>query len=490
MSNLLQILVSVLFLFFNSLISPVFLDTNTISNISSMDGWFKFTPVSAVHKGTLGRKKKPVSRLTTKMNHNTKKKGALLPIDQIDHCCKVHCFKQHTNMLQLQHLRNQYWDFTKDTARKQWFKELVLPGVPDDLDAELKQFTLLEVPVCYNYLRQLFGCSNNLLIGIKGTNWARGHISVEASRQSRIGFPFKNYEFTKREEIVLWLSYQKHFYELQPDRDEVLLPWSFKGEVYRQYVLNPKVGDNTVTEDRQACCMQYFLKVWKEDVPGLKCRRFHRFMICDTCAALNAKLLCRAIEGEARALYQRAKDKHIQQIKEDRYFYGMRIMEAKQFREDIWSMVIDGSDTSEWGIPHTAVRTHDSQKGKKMGCKVYGVIVHGHFAACYVLNSHLPGGTNVTIECLHRTFLKLRSQGKKFPKRLNIQLDNTSKDNKSRFVVAYLYMLVCCGCFDEIEGFFFKLVIRIAMQTNFFLDLLFISETKISGTLICSVTTS
>ena len=188
MSNLLPILVSVLFLFFNSLISPVFLDTNTISNISSMDGWFKFTPVSAVHKGTLGRKKKPVSRLTTKMNHNTKKKGALLPIDQIDHCCKVHCFKQHTNMLQLQHLRNQYWDFTKDTARKQWFKELVLPGVPDDLDAELKQFTLLEVPVCYNYLRQLFGCSNNLLIGIKGTNWARGHISVEVSRQSRIGF--------------------------------------------------------------------------------------------------------------------------------------------------------------------------------------------------------------------------------------------------------------------------------------------------------------
>ena len=166
-------------------------------------------------------------------------------------------------MLQLQHLRNQYWDFTKDTARKQWFKELVLPGVPDDLDAELKQFTLLEVPVCYNYLRQLFGCSNNLLIGIKGTNWARGHISVEASRQSRIGFPFKNYEFTKREEIVLWLSYQKHFYELQPDRDEVLLPWSFKGEVYRQYVLNPKVGDNTVIEFVE---MIDSLVPWKQNI--------------------------------------------------------------------------------------------------------------------------------------------------------------------------------------------------------------------------------
>ena len=81
---------------------------------------------------------------------------------------------------------------------------------------------------------------------------------------------------------------------------------------------------------------------------------------------------------------------------------------------------------------------------------MYGVIVHGYFAACYVLDSHLPRGTNVTIECLHRTFLKLCSQGKKFLRRLNISLDNTSNDNKSWFVVAYLCMLVCCGYFDGI----------------------------------------
>ena len=51
-------------------------------------------------------------------------------------------------------------------------------------------------------------------------------------------------------------------------------------------------------------------------------------MVCDICAKLNAKLLCRAIEGEARTLYQVAKDK--KQVKEDRYFSGMRIMEARQ----------------------------------------------------------------------------------------------------------------------------------------------------------------
>jgi hypothetical protein len=46
----------------------------------------------------------------------------------------------------------------------------------------------------------------------------------------------------------------------------------------------------------------------------------------------------------------------------------MRIMEARQFRDDIWSMVIDGSDASEWCLPHPAIRTHESQnlKGKKL----------------------------------------------------------------------------------------------------------------------------
>jgi hypothetical protein len=58
-------------------------------------------------------------------------------------------------------------------------------------------------------------------------------------------------------------------------------------------------------------------------------------MICDTCSTLNAKLLCRAIEGEARILYQKAKDRHIQDVKEDRHFYGMQIMEAKQFPNDM-----------------------------------------------------------------------------------------------------------------------------------------------------------
>ena len=422
-----------------------------------MEGWFKFTPVSSVKMSALGRKRKPVSRLSVKIDRNASKKAKLLPLDEIVHCCRNHCFKLFPDLSPLQHLRDTFWSFTKNTARKLWFKETVLPAIPDNLDPDEKQFTLLAYPVCYSFVRAIFGCSNNLLVAVKGTRYAVEKLNTQPFRPPRTGVAFKNYDFTKREEVVLWLNYQRQFYEIQPDRDEVLLPWSFKGEVYRQYKLNPTVGSCTVElVHRDPCTLQYFLLVWKQDVPGLKCRRFHRFMICDTCSNLNAKLLCRTIEGEARVLYQQAKDEHIQQVKEDRYFYGMRIMEARQFRDDIWSMVIDGSDASEWCLPHPAIRTHESQKGKKIAVKCYGVIVHGHFCACYVFNSYLPGGTNVTIECLHRTFLKLRAQGKLFPRRLNLQLDNTSKDNKARYLMAYLFMLVCCGLFEEIQIFFFQ----------------------------------
>ena len=78
---------------------------------------------------------------------------------------------------------------------------------------------------------------------------------------------------------------------------------------------------------------------------------------------MYAKPLCRSIEGETRLQYQKAKDQHIRDAKEERYFYGMRVMEAQQYPDDLWIMVIDCLDTLQWGIFHPATRTQESQKG-------------------------------------------------------------------------------------------------------------------------------
>ena len=113
-------------------------------------------------------------------DHNAEKKKTLTPIDHIDHCCKYQCFKAQHNLLQLQHLRNQYWSFTKDTTRKQWFKELLLAAVDDNSDPDYKQFAINDIPVCYNVVKTLFGCSNNLLIGIDGSDTSEWGIPYPA----------------------------------------------------------------------------------------------------------------------------------------------------------------------------------------------------------------------------------------------------------------------------------------------------------------------
>ena len=44
--------------------------------------------------------------------------------------------------------------------------------------------------------------------------------------------------------------------------------------------------------------------------------------------------------------------------------------------------------------------------GWKQPVRLYGALVHGEFSAAYVYPAHLPGGTNVMIEVIHRTLTK------------------------------------------------------------------------------------
>ena len=66
-------------------------------------------------------------------------------------------------------------------------------------------------------------------------------------------------------------------------------------------------------------------------------------------------------------------------------------------------------------------------QGHKVRSKLYGVIVHGHWMACYAYAANLEGGSNVQIEVLHRTFDLLSKEGTTIPPNLYVQFDNTVK---------------------------------------------------------------
>ena len=161
--------------------------------------------------------------------------------------------------------------------------------------------------------------------------------------------------------------------------------------------------------------------------------------------------------------------------------YGMRVMEAKHFPQNVMSWVIDGSDASAWSLAHFAQVTHDSQSQKKVKSKVYGVIVHGHWASLHTFNSVLPGGTNVTVEIMHRTLQRLRDEEKPTPRILYVQLDNTCKDKKSKLSCRTCSFLSVVVFLMKSRFFSSKLVTHTVTKIKYFQDRPFIWWIKISS---------
>ena len=389
----------------------------------------------------------------------------LAPVESIC-CCHKQCMDAAIpSYHRRQQLRDEYFNFKNDVDRKQWLKDTFLFGFQDDDDVELKQFNYLESRLCWSSIKwhvQLLGCSNNLLASAKGTNQSRA--TTHTFRPSRVGVTLNSHAsgakdsmFNKRDHIAMWLNEQKAFYCMQPDKDEVLLPFAFKREVWEEYCGQNKSMFESLDPcgDWLTCTEQYFKRVWRADVPTLKCKKYHWFQLCDLCIGINEKLQNPKLSPANKKLWKDAKARHLQDVREDRYGYELRILQAKN-SENIMSATIDGSDNGEYGFPYWADKTKQTDKGYKIKSKLYAMLVHNIGVYTYVFNAHLPGGTNVTINVLHHTLTKMKEEEVQFAPILHLQLDNTVKDNKSKFVMAYLQALVDCGVFEEITVHFFQ----------------------------------
>ena len=67
-----------------------------------------------------------------------------------------------------------------------------------------------------------------------------------------------------------------------------------------------------------------------------------------------------------------------------------------------------------------------------------------------MLDVSVVQGSNANIDGVHRTLLKLKQNFATWPTELNVQLDNTSKDNKNRATLGYFAYLVGSGVFKRV----------------------------------------
>jgi hypothetical protein len=113
-------------------------------------------------------------------------------------------------------------------------------------------------------------------------------------------------------------------------------------------------------------------------------------------------------------------------------------------------LIIDGADAGRFALPHFAQTCKSQAEAFKIRLHLLGCIAHGRDTYVFTCPSHVAQGNNVTIQVMHEVFKDIIAKDGKLPDTLLLQLDNTSKQNKGRFLFAYCQLLVKWNVFKRV----------------------------------------
>ena len=208
----------------------------------------------------------------------------------------------------------------------------------------------------------------------------------------------------------------------------------------------------SVGEHEKIASYSSFCKLWtKEFNKCVKVRKWLPFSKCDTCWDLRTRAGT-TMDFAAKTLIREEYKKHLNEVKRDREVYQRNKERARLDPTNYLSLTIDAADNSDHGIPYMHDRTKVSTDSWKHRMHVIGVLAHGHGAWAFTCPNHVAQGHNVTIQSIVEVLLDLRKryrhQSVRWPHTLYLQLDNTTKQNKGKFLCAFLHVLVDYGLFD------------------------------------------
>ena len=202
-----------------------------------------------------------------------------------------------------------------------------------------------------------------------------------------------------------------------------------------------------------------FNKLWRHSAvqrdahplaPILRLRKWMPFAKCDECQNRRRQMDAEK-DHDALNVLRDAQRGHITFVRQERLSYRLRQRESI-WTEECLSLIIDGADQSKHGVPHSCGKSHETDAAWKLKLHLMGVIAHGVGAYVFTCPANVAQGHNVTIQALFDVLEQIKTDKGwiKFPPTLYIQLDNTTKQNKGRWLMAFLALLVEAGTFTKI----------------------------------------
>lgn len=368
-------------------------------------------------------------------------------------CCKRSCHTKFTES-DVRTWREFYHGLTQSVQREMLASHLHLHSIDDEVhrtfflmpsgsEAEISPSPgVSAVRVCMRFFLHFFFISRNKIYRHR----------VTQGRFSGVVRAFRDFDCDKRRKCVVWLCNLAKYYLISSNSGKVHLPGPTRRCIFRWFVDDMQQRGEINIPSRST-----FMKAWKSPACShITLRRWLPFAQCTTCVSLSDRFRDhhRTPSDEREVVAGELKSHH-EYIKQLRDLYAIRCDLARTDPTTYLSISIDAADQAAYGIPYFHRRSHVDQAMTKVGVHLMGAIVHGRRPYAFTFLENIKHGTNVTIECLHRIFRHVRETEGALPKILQLQMDNTCKQNKNKYMLGWMFHLVSIGTFDEVRLNFF-----------------------------------
>jgi hypothetical protein len=259
------------------------------------------------------------------------------------------------------------------------------------------------------------------------------------------------------ESVVGWLRDFATCYLHDPASLSIQLPFASRTAVYEVYVSESQDADFAqlfVLEEGGppvVASKKYFYHVWAKDerLRHITVRKYLRFSLCEKCVEYIRRR--QHIFGDDERKRIRADElSHYKEVREERESYYRRRLLAQREPARYMSVIIDGADQAAYGLPHYRLKNKTLDGALKIPLHLMGCIAHGRDVYGFTYLPNFKAGNNLTIEVLHRVLEAEMGIRGSLPRTLYVQLDNTSKQCKGKFVLGYLALLVEWEVVEEV----------------------------------------
>jgi hypothetical protein len=144
---------------------------------------------------------------------------------------------------------------------------------------------------------------------------------------------------------------------------------------------------------------------------------------------------------------------HLDYVEKCRGTFKRRAAYARANPSKVLFINIDGMDQYKTGIPVANSKAKDDEDGKPLATKLIGAIAYGFGFYGYWSLPERAASSNLTLTALCRIIRDVSERGT-LPNKLQIQMDNTAKDNKNHYLLGFCSMLIAERLFETVEVFF------------------------------------